>query len=390
MDKLLIISPGALPIPAVKGGAIENITQFLIDENEKNHKYDITLITIKEPNAIKLQKKYTKTKFINIKIKQNLFLKIFNRILQKLKLNNPIKYKSYEEKVIKYLRKNNTYDKILVENCFKLLLNFNLGSFNGDKYYHAHYDDINIDTDENTKNALLKNCLAYKYFIGVSSFIVSRINELLQGAVPSISIPIAIDIEKFKILDGEKVNKVKNGINKDNKKIIMYAGRMVREKGVLELIKAFKLLDCKKDVRLILVGGSTYSDDSVTEYIKDLYLEAQGEDVIFTGYVNYENIKYYYFNADVFCLPTLYVEEAAGAVLLEARVASAAIVASNAGGIPEYVDEKGIIVFRDNNFICNLAKALSQALVLEKVKDDGILYYDKDRFANDVFSLIRR
>lgn len=390
MDKLLIISPGALPIPAVKGGAIENITQFLIDENEKNHKYDITLITIKEPNAIKLQKKYTKTKFINIRTKRNLFLKIFDRVLQKLKLKNPIIHKTYEEKVIKYLCNNNIFDKILVENCFKLLLNYNLNAFNGDKYYHAHYDDINVDTDERTKNALLKNCLAYKYFIGVSNFIVNRINELLQGVVPSISIPIAIDIEKFKVLDGSELKKVKNSINKDNKKIIMYAGRMVREKGVLELIKAFKLLDCKKDVRLVLVGGATYSEDSVTEYIKDLHLEAQGEDVIFTGYVNYANIKYYFSNADVFCLPTLYVEEAAGAVLLEARVAGATIVASNAGGIPEYVDEKGILVFRDNNYICNLAKALSHALELEKAEDDGILYYDKDRFASDVFNLIRR
>ena len=39
--KLILLAPSDLPIPSVKGGAIETGIQQIIDENEKKHKIDI-------------------------------------------------------------------------------------------------------------------------------------------------------------------------------------------------------------------------------------------------------------------------------------------------------------------------------------------------------------
>ncbi|WP_283598508.1 hypothetical protein [Lactobacillus gallinarum] len=44
--KLAIISPGFVPAPAVKGGAVEKLIEYFIDGNEKDHKYDIDLYTV--------------------------------------------------------------------------------------------------------------------------------------------------------------------------------------------------------------------------------------------------------------------------------------------------------------------------------------------------------
>ena len=39
--KLAIFSPNIFPIPAVSGGAVEELVTYIIEENEVHHKYDI-------------------------------------------------------------------------------------------------------------------------------------------------------------------------------------------------------------------------------------------------------------------------------------------------------------------------------------------------------------
>ena len=48
IKKLAIITPGFVPVPAVKGGAIEQLIEYFIDGNEIVHKYDIDLFTIND------------------------------------------------------------------------------------------------------------------------------------------------------------------------------------------------------------------------------------------------------------------------------------------------------------------------------------------------------
>ena len=58
--KLAIISPGFVPVPAVRGGAVEQLITYIIEANEINHKYDIELYTVDDPQLIKKTYKYTK------------------------------------------------------------------------------------------------------------------------------------------------------------------------------------------------------------------------------------------------------------------------------------------------------------------------------------------
>ncbi len=388
MEKLLIITPGTLPVPAVKGGAIETFIQFLIDYNEKQQMFDITLVTQFDKECMQQQKKYKNCKFINIKYERNLLGKILNVILSKLKIGNFLHHKNYNELVDEYIIANNYFNKILFENNFKLICDFDITKYKGKKYYHIHYNDINSEMDLELQKKIKTKFSQIEKIITVSDFIKVKCDEILANITKTIPIKISIDIKNFSHIESSYLNEIKSKINADNQRIIMYAGRLVKEKGVLELIKAFKKISTSYNAKLVIVGGVTYSDNRVTEYIKELYEESKGYNIYFTGYVNYKMIKYYYANAEILCLPTLYVEEASGTVLLEARTLGVKIVSTDSGGIPEYLGKNDIKVIRDNDFIDNLSLALINSLNIHKVEEESIEYYNCDRFSNQVFNCL--
>ena len=67
----------SLPVPAIKGGAVETLVEYIINENEKKHKFNFTIINVYDEKNIDNTKKYKYTKFVTVK-KHNAFL---NRIL---------------------------------------------------------------------------------------------------------------------------------------------------------------------------------------------------------------------------------------------------------------------------------------------------------------------
>lgn len=44
MKKICFITQCTLPIPTVKGGAVETLVEYILDENEKKPKYEFTVI----------------------------------------------------------------------------------------------------------------------------------------------------------------------------------------------------------------------------------------------------------------------------------------------------------------------------------------------------------
>ena len=57
MKKICFITQCVLPIPTVKGGAVETLVEYFLDENEKKPKYQFTVISASDSDA---QKKISK------------------------------------------------------------------------------------------------------------------------------------------------------------------------------------------------------------------------------------------------------------------------------------------------------------------------------------------
>src|SRR5918992_252479 len=112
--------------------------------------------------------------------------------------------------------------------------------------------------------------------------------------------------------------------------LIVFAGRLVPEKGVDTLVRAAALLKTA-GASLLLVG-----DGPERRQLEGTAAGlGVGNRVQFTGFVPHDAIPSILRRADVFVLPSL--SEELGSVLLEAMHSGAAIVASRTGGIPALI-----------------------------------------------------
>ena len=71
---IAIITSGYLPLPPVKGGAVENLVQLLADENEQKNKLDLTIFSIYDKNAKDESVNYKNTHYVFIKIPVKLYV----------------------------------------------------------------------------------------------------------------------------------------------------------------------------------------------------------------------------------------------------------------------------------------------------------------------------
>ena len=89
----------------------------------------------------------------------------------------------------------------------------------------------------------------------------------------------------------------KYGLKKDD--YILFLGRLVPEKGITYLIEAFKKVKTEK--KLVIAGGSSDTD----EFEKKIKSLAKGDErIIFTGFVQGEELEELYSNAYIYTLPS--------------------------------------------------------------------------------------
>ena len=127
-------------------------------------------------------------------------------------------------------------------------------------------------------------------------------------------------------------------------KIIFFVGRMVREKGVQILIEALpKVRWGYHDAKLLIVGGG--HRDHLVNLAAYLGMERH---VYFAGFVPDADLMKIYSIIDVACFPSLY--EPFGIVALEAMAANVPVIVSDAGGLPEVVQNgvTGITTYAGN------------------------------------------
>lgn len=123
--------------------------------------------------------------------------------------------------------------------------------------------------------------------------------------------------------------------------VIGFCGRIVEEKGIDVLLKAFEIIKKKKkNMKLKIAGdykkvagGSVYS--KLREYIDRNNIE----DVTFLGRLSDEDLIKFYSSIGVFVLPSINSLEAFGMVQLEAMICNTPVVASNLPGVRTIVQK---------------------------------------------------
>jgi D-inositol-3-phosphate glycosyltransferase len=120
----------------------------------------------------------------------------------------------------------------------------------------------------------------------------------------------------------------------EQEKIVLQLGRMVKRKGIDNVIEAFAKLGSRHQVRLVVVGGEQDdpSADPELKRLKQLAADHGVEDsVSFVGRKNRELLRYYYSAADIFITTPWY--EPFGITPLEAMACGTPVIGAAVGGI---------------------------------------------------------
>lgn len=368
MRRMAVISAGFVPVPAVDGGAGEVLTTEIIEGNEKCGDYFMDIYTIESPKLDKI--KYKNAEIIQIHISRwnwffckarNSFLKFFRR---------KFRFIPYNRALLKVFRDN--YDIILIENNMQVYEDIYKYAKNGtdNMIYHMHND-----IDGTTKPEYLCELIAQtaKTILPVSEYIKEHFNKVAPNDKMKV-LYNCIDLEVFDI--DKKYNteelKEKYGI-KDDDFVFLYTGRVCPEKGILELVKAFKqICDQYKNIKLLVVGSRWYNLIAKDEYFEKLLEESKGlEDrIVFTGYVFPNDMPTIYTLGNVLVIPSMW-EEPFGVVALEGMAMKLPIISTNSGGLVEILDDNmSIIVDKDYDVENGLAQAMIKLCKSKTMRSD--------------------
>jgi UDP-glucose:(glucosyl)LPS alpha-1,2-glucosyltransferase len=127
-------------------------------------------------------------------------------------------------------------------------------------------------------------------------------------------------------------------------RIVFFAGRLVREKGVIETIKAFRLArSALPGWRLVVAGADKMGlfSGKVPEITGDL--ADLGEACRYAGMLGHADVMSYFAKAELSVVPTL-TEEPLGRTAQEAMACGSALITSGSGGLKETVGDVGLIV----------------------------------------------
>ena len=196
--------------------------------------------------------------------------------------------------------------------------------------------------------------------IGVSEFVVREYEKACKIPVKTHVLKNAIDVDKFSKTISEAARKKmrkKLGLQEEDF-VVLYVGRLIQVKGILELMQA--VLSIKdKHVKLLVIGSANFGKWTLSSYERKVKKVAKNhsERIIFTGYIENRELYKYSLLADVQCVPSLW-EEAAGLVVIEAMAEGIPTIVTNSGGMIEYVNENTTLVVERKDIIENLKKAI--------------------------------
>lgn len=223
----------------------------------------------------------------------------------------------------------------------------------------------------------------YEKFLSLLDGIVVHTDYARRELLKQLS-PDVIDVEKIRTiyacdLDYEGLDS--NRINKDvarahlglpaDRKIILFFGQIKKVKGLDLLLQAMADV-CKKDSSVLLViAGKVWKDDfsGYMSLINRYGLEPRVEQRI--GYINNEDVPYYFHAADVIALP--YRKIYNSGVLIRAMSFGTPVVASDFGPFEEFIQdgENGYLFETGNveNLAVKLGLILDNPNVLSKMSD---------------------
>ncbi len=321
--KLAYISSEKMPVPAVKGGAI----QILIDGVSPflSKKHQLTIFSVADPSLPKREKR------------------------------NGVHYiriprKNYAQGVAKELKKHR-FDVIHVFNRPKNIPLYKKSAPQSRFVISLHNEMFS--EHKISKKRGRRAIRSVRKIMTVSDYIGQTVSTRFPEAKPKLqTVYSGVDLQTYRPVWSKKAKATRRKLRKKygvrGKKVILFVGRLSKTKGAHVLIKAMKhVIKKHKRAVLIIVGSKWFSDNRKDAYIRSLYRLAQPlkDHVIFTEYVPADKMADFYLIGDIFVCPSQWQEPLAR-VHYEAMAAGLPVITTKRGGNPEIIvhNENGIVI----------------------------------------------
>lgn len=331
--KIAILTSGILPVPAVKGGAVENLVDFYLDYNDKHRLHDITVYSVGDalaryhPATLSDSNHY---RFVEV---QSLWAKLRKNLYHKLNGEGYYHYsiEYFFQQVLHHIGRQQ-YDMLIVENRPGYLLRIPQ-DLKAKVVLHLHNDFLHAEAKgaQDIYNRA-------KGIICISDFIRQRVATINSDSDRKcVTVLNGIDVEAFS-RPTTTPRQRETGLQ-DSDFVIVFSGRIVEEKGIRQLLTAMQELKDRKDIKLLIVGGSFYGNErretAFIHKLRELATDIRDQ-IVFTGFRPYSEMPSLLAQADIAVLPSVW-DEPLGLTCIEAMATGLPIITTRKGGIPETV-----------------------------------------------------
>jgi glycosyltransferase involved in cell wall biosynthesis len=180
--------------------------------------------------------------------------------------------------------------------------------------------------------------------VAASNYMRSRLMECLG--------PLDVTLIPYFVPEPPKRTDVASGFSD----FFLYAGRLEKYKGIIELIDAYKEIDS----RLVIVG------DGPLRNKVDVTSKSSGSRIIFLGHTDRSTLYRLMRDANAIIIPSVCMENSP-LIALEALSVGTPVIAMNTGGLPEIVEKIGKGLIADS--FANLSRI--------------IMSFDKKKYPSD-------
>jgi spore coat protein SA len=319
--KVLMVVTEKLPVPPVRGGAIQTYVAAVAGQLGRSH--DLTILGVTDPS---LPDRET-VNGVN-------YVRVPGGDLE-----------TYLDNVTEYLR-TRTFDLIHIFNRPRAVLPIRAVAMEARLVLSMHndmFETFKIDPEEAA--AAIEQL---ERIVTVSDYVGRRVAQLYPQAADKLrTIYSGVDLKRFAWSSSGEAKSVRNSLRRklglDGKKVILFVGRLSPKKGADVLVRAMPLIARKHpDAALVLVGSKWYGEDKVSDYVA--YVRALAArapvPVVTTGYVPADEVHQWFWAGDIFVCASLW-EEPLARVHYEAMAAGLPIITTNRGGNPEVVEGMG-------------------------------------------------
>lgn len=314
--KIALIATERLPIPPVRGGAVETYIFEVAKRLQGQHQ--ITVFSCQDPLLPNCQKgdgiEYiyltgeTGLDFqvaVWLEIQQRKFdlIHIFNRP----QLVTPLKKIAPDSKLVLNLHNDHLVKAISTQEAFRCV------------------EDVD-------------------YIVTNSNYTRKMVVSHFPMAYPKCrTVYLGVDTQQFYPYwqQEEKRADLRRQYGLTGKEVLLFAGRLTKSKGAHLIIQAMEELRAAfPRLVLVIAGSSWYGGNTPTEYVAKLAeLAANNEKaIIFTGFIPPQQMPDIFLLGDVFICPSTWPEPF-GRVNIEAMASGLPVVTTKRGGIPEVVKD---------------------------------------------------